>query len=115
MATETINRPVSTPISIANGGTGGSDLTNAKRNLFICHTIVSGEDLDNYNEPQHTGFYRIRNNVTNSPASWCGMLVIAGSYASDGITQIVFAGTTIYVRSRTGNPLAWGQWTTNNH
>ena len=114
MATGKIEKPASLPLSIENGGTGGTDLTNAKRNLFICHTVNSGEDLDDYNAPQHAGFYRIRNNVTNSPASWCGMLVLAGSYASDGITQVIFSGTAIYVRSRTGNPLEWGQWVTNS-
>lgn len=110
MASEKIEKPASLPLSIENGGTGGADLTNAKRNLFICHTIVSGEDLDDYNAPQHAGFYRIRNNVTNSPASWCGMIVIAGFYASDGITQIVFSGTKYFIRSRTGNPLEWTAW-----
>lgn len=114
MASGKSNKVPSLPVPISEGGTGGTNLTDAKRNLFICHTIYSGEDLDDYNEPQHAGFYRIRDNVTNSPANWCGMLVLAGSYASDGITQIVFSGTKIFLRNRSGNPLAWSEWVSNS-
>lgn len=101
---------VPSPLPIASGGTGASDIAAAKRNLNVVKTIWSGDDLDNYKGPESAGFYRIRNDVSHSPANWLSMIVLAGSYLSDGTTQVCFSGTTIFTRSYTGNPLAWSNW-----
>ena len=71
-------------------------------NLFL----GSSYDLNDLRGSGATGFYEIGQNLPNSPASWCWMMVIGGI----GTIQIAFAPTKIYIRAYTGNPLAWTAW-----
>lgn len=112
MASGKSKKVPSVPVPITEGGTGATYVRTAKQNLQIVGTIATGDDLNNYGDPENAGFYRIRNGVTNSPVSWAGMIVITGMYASDGITQIIFQGNKMYFREKTGNPIAWTAWRT---
>lgn len=88
-----------------------SEITSLNNSLTQCLTttpgiITSGRDLNDY---KSNGLYIIQSGVTNSPSSWCALLVI-GTPTTYGVHQIAFSFSAFYVRSYTGSPMAWTNW-----
>ena len=88
-----------------------SSITSLNNSLTQCLTttpgiITSGRDLNDY---KSNGLYIIQSGVTNSPSSWCALLVI-GTPTTYGVHQIAFSFSAFYVRSYTGSPMAWTNW-----
>ena len=100
--TSDVNKPISTATQTAL-----DDKVDKK------YTIVAGTDL---NTVTTSGFYRINNNLTNTPTSYAfgQMIVVQGG--GDTISQIVmpYSSSSMYLRS--GNPFAgsgngaWQPW-----
>lgn len=68
--------------------------------------LGSGDDLNNVTE---SGLYYITSGVSNTPASWAGMLVVRGRDDRDWY-QLVFRETGVFVRSNSGSPATWKDW-----
>ena len=69
--------------------------------------ITSG-NLDDYYGDDKAGLYYVGSGVTNSELDYSGLIVIAQeSYGA----QIQFNYRSIVVRTRTGNPATWSNWT----
>lgn len=88
-----------------------SEITSLNNSLTQCLTttpgiITSGKDLNDY---KSNGLYIIQSGVTNSPSSWCALLVI-GTPTTYGVHQIAFSFSAFYVRSYTGSPMSWTNW-----
>lgn len=79
--------------------------------VFSKGIISSGDDLNNVTDE---GIYTIVNTPTNSPENtdFCGMIVQKSP--NGDIRQIIFksgsAAGYMYIRSYSGNPLAWQSW-----
>lgn len=72
-------------------------------------TLTSG-DLDDYYGIHKSGTYYLgatQTDFTNAPTGWAGMIVCSVGGVS---FQIVWNGTGIYYRARSGNPASWGDW-----
>ena len=73
---------------------------------LIPKTRGAGDDLNSLYNDYDSGFYQITTGVTNSPATWCKLIVIGGT----GCMQFVVNVGTIFFRMYTGSPLAWSPW-----
>lgn len=70
--------------------------------------LGSNYDLDDLYNLSDSGFYYISTGVTNSPAEYAGLIVIA--YGTGFSAQLVIQFNRMYYRTRMGTPAAWGSW-----
>ena len=79
--------------------------------IYTLKFIYTGDDLNNYYGINRSGFYYVsasQGSVSNCPIGWCGLLVIMTE--DGGGVQLVFAENGLYIRNRSGIPLAWTAW-----
>ena len=89
--------------------TGGSPVTWSfgvwKRIVTNGEVLGSGKNLNDY-DYSRAGIYELQSGMSNSPLTW-GCLVVGGHLGSH---QLAFNSNGIFVRSKTGSPLAWTGW-----
>ena len=78
--------------------------------ILTSPVFKSDGNLNDLYQTGHSGIYFLngdKSKFQNSPTGWCILIVLAfGEVAF----QLIFKREEIYVRDRTGNPLAWGSW-----
>ena len=99
------NATLTTSNLTADSG-GGLNSLNSNTLKTTSQSITSG-DLDDYYGAKKAGLYYVGAGVTNSLFDYSGLLVIAqGTFGA----QIQWNHKAIAIRTRTGNPAAWGEW-----
>ncbi len=81
---------------------------NIPNGFLMRQRLTSTSDLNDFVGFQYVGFYVATTNVGNCPEDWSTVLVIAT--AENSMRQIVFSGSSIYMRAYAGSPRAWGNW-----
>lgn len=83
-------------------------LTTKESSPVLCYKGVASGDMNDYTT---TGIWGIGGTaLTNGPAggTWCYFIVLAGNST---VQQICFnTNMNLYVRNKTGSPLAWTAW-----
>ena len=80
-----------------------------KLNVFV-EALTSENNL---NDIRDTGIYFAKgSSPSNAPegVTWFALVVLHISDSQNETVQVLFKGTTMYVRSYTGSPLAWQTW-----
>ncbi len=89
--------------------TGGNPVTWSfgvwKRIVTNGEVLGSGRNLNDY-DYSRAGIYELQTGMSNAPLTW-GCLVVGGHTGSH---QLAFNSNGIFVRSKTGSPLAWTGW-----
>lgn len=78
-------------------------------NIFTQTPVIldSGDDA---NTALASGLYYIRQNVTNTPVDWAGMIVVNSHNSGRDIYQLMFNWKGAWVRDFSGNPPTWKAW-----
>ena len=79
----------------------------------VVRTLESGSDMNDLVNVSDSGLWYIRNNVSNSPASYCMAFCICsdlGVCIQVGLDQVT-AGGKIYIRKKLANQ-SWLAWKT---
>jgi len=80
--------------------------SNWKRIVTNGEVLGSGRNLNDY-DYSRAGIYELQSGMSNAPLNW-GCLIVGG-YA--GSHQLAFNYSSgIFIRSKTGSPLAWTRW-----
>jgi len=89
-----------------SGGSVSWTFSDWKRIVTNGEVLGSGKNLNDY-DYSRAGIYELQSGMSNSPLTW-GCLVVGGHAGSHQLAFNYSSG--IYIRSKTGSPLAWTRW-----
>lgn len=89
----------------------GSDTYLAAAGVDGIKAALSSGDLNDYYGVHKSGVYHLNaggSAFSNCPAGYSILLCYSGNSGFSG--QMIFHGSTIYCRERSGSPVEWGHW-----